>query len=71
LSITPGKTDGGLRGKLFLVVDQADSVIAALALGALLFDWSLAFVLVGIATLTLLHLAFNFALWVAKVRKNF
>jgi hypothetical protein len=71
LNITPGKTDGGLTGKLFLVIDQADSVIAALVIGALLFGWSLAFVLVGIGTLTLLHLAFNFVLYVVKVRKNF
>jgi hypothetical protein len=68
--IVPGKTDQGLKGRLFLLVDQADSVIAGLGIGALCFGWSLRFVLTGIATLTLLHLGFNFVLFLARVRKN-
>ncbi|MHC4392581.1 MAG: CDP-archaeol synthase [Planctomycetota bacterium] len=68
--ITPGKTEGGAFGLLFLVIDQADSVIAALLLGWLIFPWPLGFVLVGIVALTLLHLLFNAGLFATKVRKN-
>jgi hypothetical protein len=70
LRITPGKTDGGLKGHIFFVVDQADSVVTALVLGALVFGWSAALVVVGTLALALLHLSVNASLHAMRVRKN-
>ena len=66
LGIEPGKTSS----RFFFVLDQADSVIAALLLGKLFFpiEWSV--VLVGILALTALHLFLNAALYLARVRRN-
>lgn len=70
LEIEPGKTTSGLVGAFFLVLDQADSVIAALALGAIVYGFTWAAVLVGTVCLTALHLAINASLYFAGVRKN-
>jgi hypothetical protein len=70
LAITPGKMGAGLVGGFFFLLDQADSVLAALALGALAFGISWKIVAVGTVCLTLLHLAINVSLYLAKVRKN-
>lgn len=70
LAITPGKTGGGVSGAVFLVVDQADSVVAALGLGALVFSYSWSLALWGMLVLTLFHLLINAALYLVKLRKN-
>jgi CDP-diglyceride synthetase len=70
IDITPGKTGAGLVGAVFFLLDQADSVIAALVLGALTFGYAWRIVAVGVVCLTLLHLAINAGLYAGKVRKN-
>lgn len=70
LEITAGRTGAGLVGGFFFLLDQADSVIAAFVLGALVYPMSWRLVGVGVGCLTGLHLLLNAALYVAKVRKN-
>jgi hypothetical protein len=70
LAIAPGATSRGLTGFLFFLVDQADSVVVALALGALVFRYGWKIFLVGSVCLSLLHLAINGSLYLARVRKN-
>ena len=70
LAITPGRMGAGLLGALFFLLDQADSVLAALGLGALVFGYGWKIFLVGSVCLTLLHLAINASLYAGKVRKN-
>jgi CDP-archaeol synthase len=70
LQITPGKMGAGLLGGCFFLLDQADSVLAALGLGALVFGYGWKIFLVGSVCLTLLHLAINASLYAGKVRKN-
>ena len=68
--ITPGKMGAGLVGAIFFFLDQADSVLAALGLGALVFGYGWKIFLVGSVCLTLLHLFLNASLYLGKVRKN-
>jgi hypothetical protein len=70
LDIAAGSTQRSLRGFLFFLIDQADSVVAALALGALVFGYGWTIVLVGSVCLSLLHLAINGSLYFLRVRKN-
>jgi CDP-diglyceride synthetase len=70
VKIEPGKTGSGALGALFFVLDQADSVLAALGLGLLAFGYPLAVFLVGSLVLTLVHLALNATLYLLRVRKN-
>ena len=70
LGVTPGKTARGRMGAVMFVVDQADSVVAPLVLGALLFPYGWWIVLTGSLWLTLLHLAINATLYGLRVRKN-
>jgi len=71
LALRPGETRRDLLGAVFLLVDQADSVIAALVLAGICFSIRWYVILVGIICLTLLHLAINALLYLVKVRKNF
>lgn len=64
--IEPGKTSS----RVFFVVDQADSVVAALLLGKAFFPLEWRVVATGILALTLLHLALNAGLYLARVRRN-
>jgi CDP-diglyceride synthetase len=70
LEITPGATSRGFLGAFFFVLDQADSVVAALALGAVVFSYGWDIVVVGSICLSLVHLALNLSLYLARVRKN-
>ncbi len=66
VGIEAGKTSSAF----FFVLDQADSVIAALLMGKAFFpiEWSV--ILLGMLALTLVHLALNAWLYLAKVRRN-
>lgn len=66
IGIEPGKTSS----KVFFVVDQADSVVAALGLGAIFFPLEGTVVVVGMLALTGVHLALNAGLWLARIRRN-
>jgi hypothetical protein len=70
VKIQPGKTSRGALGLLFLVLDQADSVIAAIGLAALVFGLSLGFFLLCVVVLSGLHLAMNAGMHVMRLRKN-
>lgn len=70
LGIAPGATPASALGLVTLVIDQADSVLAGLGLGALVFGWSLRFFVVGTVTLTLLHLAFNASMRAARLKRS-
>ena len=64
--IEAGKTSS----KIFFVIDQADSVVAALLIGKLFFPLEWGLVVAGMVLLTLVHLAINAWLYFGKVRKN-
>jgi hypothetical protein len=68
--IAPGETRQGALGRVFLWVDQADSVVATLLVAILILplDW-FAF-LFAVALLTLVHLALNALLRLVRVRKR-
>jgi CDP-diglyceride synthetase len=70
VGIAPGKTQGGAWGALFFVVDQSDSVVFSLVLGALLFSYGWPLVVVGAVCLTLLHLGVNAVLYGVRIRRN-
>jgi len=70
LAIDAGKMSRGAVGALFFLIDQADSVVAALLLGSVVFGFSWQVVVAGSLSLTALHLAINGSLYVVKVRKN-
>jgi hypothetical protein len=70
LAIRPGSTEKGLAGRFFFLLDQADSVLAALLLAKLCFGWSWPFCLAGIVALTALHLTFNAVTFLIKLRRN-
>ncbi len=71
LRIPAGKAAKGGLGKLFVVIDQADSVVLPLLAAGLLFPLGWTLVIAGIAALTLLHLLLNGTLYLAGVRKSF
>lgn len=70
VKIEPGKTGSGALGAVFFVLDQGDSVFAALGLVWLVFGCSLTVLVTGVVTLTLIHLALNWTLYFLRVRKN-
>lgn len=69
LAIEPGQARAGVVGALFVLLDQADSVLAALGLGLCLgLPWAV--FLAGVVSLTALHLLLNAALYAARLRRN-
>jgi CDP-archaeol synthase len=70
LSIAPGKTGSSVIGKMFFFVDQADSVVVGLLMGAAVFPFGWRLTLAAIAVLTGVHLLLNALLFVVGVRKN-
>lgn len=71
LDIPCGKTDKGLKGKLFFVIDQIDSLIGVALVFALIYPmpvWQyFLYILLGALT----HIGVNFILYKVKIRKNF
>lgn len=70
INIKPGKTDSGLKGKIFFIVDQIDSLIGiSLALSFLypmpVYQFFLYILLGGIT-----HITVNLILYYTKIRKN-
>ncbi len=70
LQITPGKTQSSLLGKVFFVVDQADSVIAVLLAARWVYGIHMMLVWVGIVLLTGVHLFINGSLYALRLRRN-
>ncbi|MBI4576944.1 MAG: CDP-archaeol synthase [Planctomycetes bacterium] len=70
LGVEPGRRGSGVAGTALFLVDQADSVVAALGLAWLCvgLPWEVA--LVGVVCLTGLHLAMNVGLYAAGLRRE-
>ncbi len=71
LDIPCGKTDRGLKGKLFFVIDQIDSLIGVALVFAVIYPMPIwqyfLYILLGALT----HIGVNFILYKTKIRKNF
>ena len=70
IAIAPGRTASGAVGLAFFLLDQADSVIGALGLAALVFGIPGRVLAAGILALTLLHLAINGTLFALRLRRH-
>lgn len=70
LGVHPGERAPGLYGPLFFIVDRTDSVLAAFALGALVFSYSISVVAAGVFCLSFVHLAVSAALYKARIKKS-
>lgn len=70
LNIDAGKTDSGIKGFLFFVIDQIDSLLGVMLVLFLFSDFSfwkyLGYVAIGAFT----HISVNLILYLTKVRKN-
>lgn len=70
IGITPGKTSRGVIGTFFLLLDQSDSVIAALLLVWLIFPLDGRVAIAGVIVLSAVHLGLNGAMYLGKLKKN-
>ena len=70
LDIIPGKTDKGIKGVVFFVIDQIDSLIGVflvlMVLSGISFERYLLYILVGGLT----HISVNLVLWLSGIRRN-
>lgn len=70
LDIPCGKTANGIKGTVFYIVDQIDSLIGVALVFALIFPMKLweyfLYILIG----AFIHSAVNLILWKAKIRRN-
>lgn len=70
LNIPSGKTAGGMKGAVFFLIDQVDSLFGVGAVYSLLYPMPLwqffLYILLGAAT----HVAVNSILYATKIRKN-
>ena len=70
LDIKPGKTASGIKGVLFFLIDQIDSLIGVMFLLFLFSDFSIIryflYLLLGAIT----HIIINLILYTVKIRKN-
>ena len=71
LDIPSGKTVRGLKGAVFFVIDQVDSLFGVAGVFAMLFPMTVpeyfAYILLGAGT----HIAINTLLYATRIRKNF
>ena len=70
LDIIPGKTDKGIKGMIFFLVDQFDSILGVILVLAIVsgisFREYVEYVLLGGFT----HVVINLFLYILKIRKN-
>jgi len=70
INIVPGKTDKGLKGVIFFVIDQIDSLIGVffvlMLLNGMSFSRYLLYLLVGAVT----HILINLLLYGLRIRRN-
>lgn len=68
--IMPGKTAGGIKGAVFLVIDQIDSLLGVVLVLRFVCEMSFTkywlYILLGALT----HIAVNLVLYALKIRKN-
>lgn len=70
LNIDAGKTDSGIKGFLFFVIDQIDSLLGVMFVLFLFSDFSFWKYLGYVALGALTHISVNLILYLTKVRKN-
>lgn len=70
INIIPGKTDKGIKGIVFFVIDQIDSLIGVFLVLKLLsgIAWSKYFLYLLVGGLT--HITINLMLWLCGIRRN-
>ena len=70
INIIPGKTDKGVKGVVFFVIDQIDSLIGVFLVLKLLSGiiWSKYFLYLLVGGLT--HITINLMLWLIGIRRN-
>ena len=70
INIIPGKTDKGIKGIVFFVIDQIDSLIGVFLVLKLLsgMAWSKYFLYLLVGGLT--HITINLMLWLMGIRRN-
>ena len=70
LDIRPGENASGLKGAIFILVDQADSVIGCVLVMPLFCEINLQEAMTIIMVATLLHLFINFLLYLVGLKKQ-
>lgn len=70
INIDPGKKGGGVAGKVFTVVDQADSVIGCVIFLMLFYRPTLIDALVIVVLATLFHYVINILLYLVGLKKQ-
>jgi hypothetical protein len=68
--ISPGVHGRGLVGAFFFTLDQCDSVLVGLALGAVVFGYGWTAVLAGTVSLSLVHLGVTAVLHRTRIKEN-
>lgn len=70
IDIKPGKTDNGIKGFIFLIIDQIDSLIGVVLVLNIISDISIVksimYVILGAFT----HISINYILYKLKIRRN-
>lgn len=70
LEIPCGKTASGIKGAIFYIVDQIDSLIGVALVFAVIFPMKILEYFLYIFIGAFIHSAVNLILWKAKIRKN-
>ena len=70
MKIIPGKRLNGIKGFIFVFIDQADSVIGCVLVLTLVYPMSLGFYLIYVLLGAITHLLINILLYFCKLRKN-
>jgi Putative integral membrane protein DUF46. len=70
LKIDPGKRLTGIKGALFVFIDQADSVVGCVLVLSIVHSMSLGFFLLYIFIGAFTHIVINILLYFCKLRKN-
>ena len=70
INIIPGKTDKGIKGILFFVIDQIDSLIGVFFVLMLFNGMSLSRYFLYLCIGALTHIIINLILFCLKIRRN-
>ena len=71
INIMPGKTDKGIKGIIFFVIDQIDSLIGVFFVLMLFNGMSLSRYLLYLFVGALTHISINLLLYGLRIRRNF
>lgn len=70
LKISPGKTVGGIKGFLFFIFDQVDSIIGVTVVLSIWYKMSIKQFLLFIVLGAITHIVVNLFLYLIRIRKN-